>query len=94
MFLTDTFKKLTHQSTINKINEERDRGFNRITFETALNDLAVHLKHGIALKEGMRIDLIKRLCVGLPNGLHIIEGHEYQVKTGNDGLKRVTYKSL
>lgn len=94
MFLTDTFKKFTHQATINKINEERDRGFNRITFETALNDLAVHLKHGIVLKEGMRVDLIKRLCAGLPDGSHIIDGNEYQVKTDKDGLKKVTVNKL
>ena len=42
----------------------------------------------------MRVDLIKRLCVGLPNVVHIIDGNEYEVTTGNDGLKRVTYKSL
>lgn len=94
MFLTDTFKKFTHQKTINKINEEKDRSFNRITFETALNDLAIHLKHGIALKEGMRVDLIKRLCVGLPNGVHIIDGNEYEVKTDKDGLKRVIVNKL
>lgn len=94
MFFINFFKKLQLEQEKANILKDRDQAFNAITFESALQDAALHLKHGMTVNESQLCSLIKRLAVGLSDGTHFICQYEVTVTSSQTGLKSVEARKL
>lgn len=77
--------RLRNKHAIKKIEKDKHKSFDRVVYETALNDVAVLLR---GLPAAVVKDTLRRLAVMLPCGLYYVTEYTITV-TIKDSVKHV-----